>query len=222
MEEKIVNIDEPIVAYSFSEKDHSKLTINNKEEKLKRPDTLDGKTIALRSKLLKSTLYITLNYIESNGKFYPFEIFFNTKDTSKFIELTLITRLVSAVFRRTDNTEFIIKEFMAIANPEGNGYFRAPRFEGDKGKHIPSIYYEIGEVLIDFFNFLAKKNGVKPSSDLLEFLGMEEKSIADKIDALEKPKGQLQLFECPECHKRRLKKEGGCSQCLDCGYSKCE
>lgn len=220
MSDKIINIDEQIVSYSFTDKEH-KLTINNKEEKLKRPDTLEGRTTALRSKLLKSTLYITLNYIENNGRFYPFEIFFNTKDTSKFVELTLITRLVSAVFRRTDNTEFIIKEFMAIANPEGNGYFRPPRFDGDKGKYIPSIYYEIGEVLIDFFNFLAKKNGVKPSPDLSEFLD-EEESIADKIDALEKPEPGIILYECPECHKRKLKKEGGCSQCLDCGYSKCE
>lgn len=28
--------------------------------------------------------------------------------------------------------------------------------------------------------------------------------------------------ECPECHEKSLIREGGCKQCLSCGYSKCE
>lgn len=28
--------------------------------------------------------------------------------------------------------------------------------------------------------------------------------------------------ECPECHEKSLIREGGCKQCLSCGYSKCQ
>ena len=27
--------------------------------------------------------------------------------------------------------------------------------------------------------------------------------------------------ECPECHEKTLVHDGGCTQCLSCGYSKC-
>ena len=27
---------------------------------------------------------------------------------------------------------------------------------------------------------------------------------------------------CPECFERTLVKQGGCSSCLSCGFSKCE
>ena len=30
-----------------------------------------------------------------------------------------------------------------------------------------------------------------------------------------------ELEECPECHHKTLIHSGGCVQCIDCGWSKC-
>lgn len=119
--------------------------------KQKRPLELKGRTYLLKSQLIKSSLYITIN--DSGDK--PFEIFFNTRDSSKFIELEIITRLISAIFRRSPKAQFIINELKSVANPEDTGYFRPPRTnKGEtKGKYIPSIFYEIGEIIEEHYLF---------------------------------------------------------------------
>ena len=202
-----------------------------------RPSVLSGTTYALKSNLLKSTLYITINNIEmENGKLRPFEIFFNTRDTGKFIELQIITRLISAIFRRTENAVFVIDELKAVANPENTGYFRAPREEkGEtKGKYIPSIFYEIGEIIEEHFISLGfndsrlkkkvKNETIELNSPINDWQIYEfEEDDSDEEIFLNKdiPQEMITGLECPQCHEKTLTKQGGCDVCPICNYSKC-
>jgi len=203
-----------------------------------RPTELSGSTYALKSNLIKSTLYITMNNIKmSNGKDRPFEIFFNTRDTSKFIELQIITRLISAIFRRTENAVFVIDELKAVANPENSGYFRPPR-EGKnekKGKYIPSIFYEIGEIIEEHFISLGfddprLKKKLDPNSSIeisnsssdWEIYDFEEDESDEEVFVnKDVPEEMITGVECPQCFEKTLRKEGGCDVCPLCSYSKC-
>jgi ribonucleoside-diphosphate reductase alpha chain len=206
-----------------------------------RPAELFGRTYALKSSLLKSTLYITINNITmENGNERPFEIFFNTRDTGKFIELQIITRLISAIFRRTENAVFVIDELKAVANPENTGYFRGPREEkGEtKGIYIPSIFYEIGEIIEEHFISLGfndprlkKKVITANNSQALEITSSindweiyeleEDESDQEMLINRDVPPEMITGVECPQCHEKTLRKEGGCDVCPLCSYSKC-
>ncbi len=194
---EIKEIRQKIVDYRILNEKNGKISQIKKE----RPNQLKGSTYALKSSLLKNTLYITINDIEKDGKRTPFEIFFNTRDTAKFVELQIITRLISAIFRRSENSVFVIDELKAVANPENTGYFRAPREGESKGKYIPSIFYEIGEVIEEHFISLGFKD--------------ERLNKSTEINM------GADFLKCPKCDNITLRREGGCDSCLSCGYSKC-
>ncbi len=207
MTEQIQNIEGKIIKWRVIDTKNGKISIVKKE----RPKELDGRTYALKSPLLKSTLYITINNIEEDGKVRPFEVFFNTRDSAKFVELQIITRLMSAILRRSENAAFLIDELKAVANPENTGYFRPPREGEQKGVYIPSIFYEIGEVIEEHFNKLGIKND-KSKLSLSQVNLDENNEISAEF---------MTGIECPQCHEKTLKRESGCDTCLVCGYSKC-
>ena len=53
---------------------------------VERPGIVDAKVYKLRSGFVKHSVYITLGYIEQNGKKRPIEIFINSKDLTKNAE----------------------------------------------------------------------------------------------------------------------------------------
>lgn len=194
----IKEIKQKIVDWKIINEKNGKIS----QVKKARPTELKGITYALKSSLLKSTLYITINDIKKeNGQLIPFEIFFNTRDSSKFVELQIITRLISAIFRRSENSVFVIDELKAVANPENTGYFRSPREGENKGKYIPSIYYEIGEIIEE--HFIA--------------IGFEDERLNKSIEI----NTEINFLECPKCSNKTLRREAGCDSCISCGYSKC-
>jgi ribonucleoside-diphosphate reductase alpha chain len=75
--------------------------------KKSRPYELVGKTYQIKDEN-SDTYYITLNNIVEGTKFRPFEIFINSKESNEY--LNVITRLLSAIFRRTSDSEFVIKQ----------------------------------------------------------------------------------------------------------------
>ncbi len=108
-----------------------------------RPATVDAKVYKLRSGFVKQGVFITLGYIEQNGRKRPIEIFINSKDLTKNAEYAVLTRLISAIFRKSANPTFILEELSSIHDPNG-GYHR-------DGKYIPSLYSEIADVIKRFF-----------------------------------------------------------------------
>lgn len=105
-----------------------------------RPIELRGKTYKIKTPLSAQSLYITINdLIEPDGTVRPFEIFINSKNLQHFSWMVAMTRLISAVFRRTKDPSFLVEELKSIFDPNG-GYFR-------NGKYIPSLVAEIGDVI---------------------------------------------------------------------------
>lgn len=166
-----------------------------------RPNVIDAKVYKLKSKFAKHSIFVTIGYIKKpDGKIRPFEIFLNSKDLTKAAEFTMLTRLLSAIFRRSEDVSFILEELRSIYDPNGIGYFK-------NGKYIASFYGEIAEILEEFFieaGIIKKEEKLKKD---------------DEIHYEEIAKFQI----CPKCGMKTLKSEEGCFTCInpDCGYTKC-
>lgn len=115
------------------------------ESKKKRPRKLSGTTYKLADD--KGNIYITINDIEEKGKIRPFEIFINSNgENAEYSQwYKALGKLISAVMRRTDDCEFIIKDLQNIFSV--NGYF-------SDGKYIQSQPQMIGNVLAEHLRML--------------------------------------------------------------------
>lgn len=182
----------------------------------KRPDVVDAKVYKLKSGFVKHSVYVTLGYIEENGKKRPIEIFINSKDLTKAAEYAVLTRLISAIFRKSSDPTFILEELKSIYDPNG-GYLK-------KGKYVHSFYSEIADVIEQFFVDIgcmektSKNNGFHQdivSTSVSDSSGGSNKNVIIESD----------VFKiCPECQEKTLKFENGCEVCVNpaCGYSKCD
>jgi len=178
----------------------------NTLKKEPRQDVLNAKVYKLKSSFVDYAIYITLSYkLDDNGNRIPYEIFINSKDLTKSAEYAVLTRLISAVFRRSEDPTFIIEELKSIYDPNG-GHFK-------EGRYYPSIYAEIGDILEKFFFDI----GIMKKKERKEM--SEQGPAAPKKDEI-----NLELKICPKCGQKSLKLEGGCMACMnpDCGYSKCD
>ena len=82
-----------------------------------RPEVVDAKVYKLKSAFVKNSVFITLSYIEEKKDVRPIEIFINSKDLTRAPEYVVLTRLVSAIFRRSNDPMFILEELQGIFDP---------------------------------------------------------------------------------------------------------
>ncbi|MCS7081914.1 MAG: hypothetical protein N2561_00860 [Bacteroidetes bacterium] len=166
-----------------------------------RPDVVEAKVYKLRSGFVKHSVYITLGYIEENGRKRPIEIFINSKDLTRAAEYAVLTRLISAIFRKSTDATFILEELKGIYDPNG-GYFK-------NGRYIHSFYAEVAEIIERFFQDI----GCMPS-------GSSQPGSEARVPSQE----STELKLCPDCGRRSVKIEAGCLVCIDpdCGYSRCD
>ncbi len=108
-----------------------------------RPNTVEAKTYRLKSAFTDKSIFITCGWVVKDDKKQPFEIFVNSKELTLNKEFVLITRLISAIFRRNGDVRFIIEELSSIHDPEGG------RHKGNK--FYSSMYSEIAEIIELFF-----------------------------------------------------------------------
>ena len=108
-----------------------------------RPEVVDAKVYKLKSAFVKNSVFITLSYVNNNGVLSPIEIFINSKDLTKTSEYVVLTRLISAIFRRSTNPMFILEELQGIFDPNGGSF--------KEGKYYHSFYSEIADVIERFF-----------------------------------------------------------------------
>ena len=140
----------------------------------------------------------------------------NSKDLNRAPEYVVLTRLISAIFRRATDPMFILEELHGIHDPNGGSF--------KEGKYYHSFYAEVAETIEKFFYDVGiikdKKNTLK-----------EENSTEDKEEELvkveiQKPTNTEEInvaFRiCPTCSSKSLKTENGCDVCVECGYSKCD
>ena len=187
-------------------------THETREFTTNRPDIVDAKVYKVKSSFVKNSVFVTLGYISENGRKRPFEIFINSKDLTRAPEYVVLTRLISAIFRRTDDPMFILEELRGIFDPSG-GFFK-------EGKYMHSFYAEVADVIERFFFDV----GIVEKPDLLP---QQDNGVVKNASILSNDEGNLgnlQFKICPECSNRTLKMEAGCDVCVDsdCGYSKCD
>lgn len=191
-----IKIDKPIVSAEVITPEQEVV-----DTVAKRPEKLTGTTYKVKDEGRNISVYITIN--DKGGK--PFELFLNSSHTESHEYVTVITRLVSAMLREGMCPEFIAKEFKQIWG--ANGYFAG-------GKFRSSLISHIGDVILDHVKQKTKpeKKSETQENKSQEVQGEEGKKGAD----LDINTG----VTCPECKQPTLKKEGGCTKCLndECGY----
>lgn len=158
-----------------------------------RPEVIEGCTYKVKYCFDKPSIYVTINNYEEE----PFEIFFSTKDSVIQEWLDMLARTITALFRRGISCDFLVKDFMQYSSSQCGGRFR--------GKYIQSASAAIGMILKEHLRSL----GIMPKDVDVE--GIKKMAKEDSFGLV-----------CPECFERTLVKQGGCSSCLSCGFSKCE
>jgi ribonucleoside-diphosphate reductase alpha chain len=107
---------------------------------LTRPGALQGTTYRLKPGHAEHAFFITINNIEENGRWRPFEMFINTKNLESLAWSTALTRMISAIFRRGGDMTFVVDELCAVFDPHGGGYW-------DNREYVPSVIAGVGRVV---------------------------------------------------------------------------
>jgi len=193
-----IKIDSKIVDWKLSDKQVAVNEPNGIHEGIQRPDVLSGSTYKVRSPHSLHAFYVTVNHHEVNGKLYPFEVFVNSKDMSSYQWIVALTRVLSAVFRKGGELQFLIEELKSVFDPAG-GHF-------EKGKYVPSLIASIGGVIESHLR-------------TIEFIPHSEPMTV----AVEKSDHSAlkNCSQCPSCSEFAVVVKEGCQTCMACGWSKC-
>ena len=185
-----------------------------------RPHVVDAKVYKVKSAFVKNSVFITLSYVETDKGRRPIEIFINSKDLNRAPEYVVLTRLISAIFRRATDPMFILEELHGIHDPNGGSF--------KEGKYYHSFYAEVAETIENFFYEVGiiKKDSKDRNIDTDSSSEIEEvKDVVPVVNNLNKQNlhNINTVFRiCPACSSKSLKTENGCNTCIECGYSKCD
>lgn len=165
-----------------------------------RAKTLKGMTYKIKFGGDQHAIYVTLNYsCEPDGN-KPYEIFINSKNMDHFVWTVGLTRMISAVFRISDDSTFILEELKSVFDPKGGAWM--------EGKYVPSVLAAIGNVIEQFMKEIGYVSSLEIVSDP-QAAGYE----------ISEPRDTAHL--CPKCFGSDFKMESGCETCISCGHSKC-
>jgi hypothetical protein len=199
-------------------------------ETLARPQKLIGSTYKLKTPdhVSAHAMYITINDIVLNeGTEHelrrPFEVFINSKNLEHYQWIVALTLIMSAVFRKGGDITFLVEELRSVFDPRG-GYW-------NKGKYMPSIIAEIGEViehhLIDI-GMIKSNEPDEAQARLIEEkkaeLRAEHSAVADasqqNSNMADEP-WMANASHCSKCNNKAVVLRDGCQTCMNCGDSKC-
>jgi ribonucleoside-diphosphate reductase alpha chain len=159
-----------------------------------RQEALHGTTYKLKWPDSAHAVYVTINDVGEGRDRRPFEIFINSKNMEHYAWTVALTRMISAVFRRSADVSFVAEELKAVFDPRGGAWMN--------GRYVPSLLAAIGEVI------------ERHLAPLIE----AEPRLPLPADALPAPAPRP---SCPQCGAPALVRIEGCNSCLECGYSKC-
>ncbi|MFM5952853.1 MAG: adenosylcobalamin-dependent ribonucleoside-diphosphate reductase [Novosphingobium sp.] len=165
-----------------------------------RDPVLQGTTYKLRWPASAHALYVTINNAEIDGELRPFEVFINSKNLDHYAWSLALTRMISAVFRRGGDVDFVVEELQAVFDPRGGAW--------TNGRYVPSLLAAIGDIIETHLRQFAPGQIDLP-------LELATPSAAQPDQA--PPAGPC----CPQCGQPGMIREEGCNKCLSCGYSKC-
>jgi hypothetical protein len=192
-------------------------------EKVKRDPILKGETYQINTPKEAHSLYVTINDQIIDGERFPFEIFVNCKNMQHFQWVTALTKVISAVFRKGGDISFLIEELSNVFDPAGGHFTKGNKHK--KGKFMPSLVAELGEVLRLHLEGLKEQQNTQiigiplenVVSTVLDVI-VEETLVNNRDEKIKKPTGSL----CPECYTLSMVMQEGCLCCKECGYSKCQ
>ena len=166
---------------------------------LPREEALDGTTYKLRWPASAHAVYVTINNIRIDGEPRPFEIFINSKNMDHYAWTLGLTRMISAVFRRGGDVDFISEELKAVFDPRGGAWM--------DGRYVPSLLAAIGDII---------------ERHLAQFApGQIDLPLPDASPAGHHGGTAMAGPCCPACGTPGLIRVEGCNKCLSCGYSNC-
>jgi ribonucleoside-diphosphate reductase alpha chain len=157
-----------------------------------RAEQLHGTTYKLKWPESAHAVYITINDVEQDGVRRPFEMFINSKNMEHYAWTLGLTRMVSAVFRRSSDVAFVAEELKAVFDPRGGAWMHR--------RYVPSLLAAIGDIVEQHLDGIGAGES-----------GGQAASFAHPFSPA----------ACPQCGAHALVKIEGCNNCLDCGYSKC-
>jgi len=183
-----------------------------------RPKVVDAKVYKVKSAFVKNSVFITLSYVNTPEGRRPIEIFINSKDLNRAPEYVVLTRLISAIFRRATDPMFILEELHGIHDPNGGSF--------KEGKYYHSFYAEVAETIEKFFFDVGiikekKETSNKSENEEITQINSDQELVhVNNSQPLEAINTQFRI--CPTCSSKSLKTENGCDSCVECGYSKCD
>ena len=195
-------------------------------ENIERQSQLLGTTYKIHPPVLEHALYITINNIVLNpGTEHeirrPFEIFINSKNMDHFEWVVALTRIMSAVFRKGGNLDFLVEELRNVFSPRG-GYF------AKGGRWMHSVVAEIGTVIERHLVELGLMEPPKLDAHQRELIerARQKLAVGTQAPASEQVSrgtdpfaGRAQL--CTKCNALAVLVLDGCLTCMECGDSKC-
>ncbi|MCB1865852.1 MAG: NrdJb [Chromatiales bacterium] len=223
IEQKIVDYgvvrDEP-QAPAAPKEERPRADVIQMNERLERPERLEGTTYKVKTPNSEHAMYITINDIVLNEDTphehrRPFEIFINSKNMDHFQWIVALTRIMSAVFRKGGDVTFLVEELRSVFDPHG-GYFKKG------GRFVPSVIAEIGDII----ECHLKKIGMIVECDLetgqKELIRKaREKAGLDSAPGAEDTGYPDSATVCRKCSTKAVVMLDGCMTCLSCGDSKC-
>lgn len=193
------------------------------KKELIRPLVCNSKTYRLKPPQAEHALYVTISSIEQEGKRYPFELFFNTKNPNHIEWTSALTLTISIAFRTAIETRSslsgLISNLKETFGTGGSYLSKVPA----KPKFVNGLVAEIGLVIEEFNNECLVWNAHSENHDVWE----TEVETAERLfeeaygfTPSEPTKSKI-TNPCPECGEQ-LSLLDGCSTCVQgCGYSKC-
>ena len=225
----VKKIDKKIVAYKVRTKDEPQEDLSAQDdvvhmhETVLRPERLMGTTYKLKTPehVSEHSLFITINDIILNeGTVHetrrPFEIFINSKSLEHYQWIVALTRIISAVFRKGGDVTFLVEELSSVFDPKG-GYW-------NKGKYVPSLIAEIGNVIESHLTEIGMLKATGLDEHQQAFLAEKQAELKAAQDAEEQQANSgfpANAALCYKCHTKALVLKDGCMTCLNCGDSKC-
>ncbi|MCF5902790.1 NrdJb [Aeromonas veronii] len=225
----VKKIDKKIVAYKVRTKDEPQEDLSVQDdvvhmhETVLRPERLMGTTYKLKTPehVSEHSLFITINDIILNeGTVHetrrPFEIFINSKSLEHYQWIVALTRIISAVFRKGGDVTFLVEELRSVFDPKG-GYW-------NKGKYVPSLIAEIGNVIESHLTEIGMLKAPGLDEHQQAFLAEKQAELKAAQEAEEQQASRgfpANAALCYKCHTKALVLKDGCMTCLNCGDSKC-
>lgn len=191
-------------------------------EDMPRPEKLLGTTYKLKTPehISEHSLFITINDVVLNeGTVHevrrPFEVFINSKSLEHYQWIVALTRIMSAVFRKGGDCTFLVEELRSVFDPRG-GYW-------NKGKYVPSLIAEIGNVIEQHLTEIGMLGKPEVDEHQKAFLDAKKAELEAKPEAQDEDTGNFppSATLCYKCHTKAVIVKDGCQTCLNCGDSKC-